>query len=177
MRRMSARGRGEEGGVSLDYLANLHSKHEEWLRSGALRPEELQLLSDPSRNLVRRSPLQSVSILLGPQRQGQLPSLTGSGKLQHSTICAMTLKEKLYEGTWLGQADLHQLPCINCHGQVSFWALQGLPMSRADALCLLQTQPQPNGFVGNSASCYYSRPPEPESVRGKVGIIQPSVCM
>ncbi|KAK9902878.1 hypothetical protein WJX75_009597 [Coccomyxa subellipsoidea] len=81
MRRMSARGRGEEGGVSLDYLANLHSKHEEWLRSGALRPEELQLLSDPSRNL---------------------------------------------------------------------------------------TQLQPNGFVGNSASCYYSRPPEPESVRGKV---------
>ena len=50
-------------------------------------------------------------------------------------------------------------------------------MSEADALCLLQTQLQPNGFVGNSASCYYSRPPEPESVRGKVGIIQPSVCM
>lgn len=53
MRRMSARGRGEEGGVSLDYLSNLHSKHEEWLRQGALRPEELRLLSDPSRNLVR----------------------------------------------------------------------------------------------------------------------------
>ncbi len=53
MRRMSARGRGEEGGVSLDYLSNLHSKHEEWLRQGAMRPEEYRLLSDASRNLVR----------------------------------------------------------------------------------------------------------------------------
>ncbi|BDA51346.1 probable deoxycytidine kinase at N-terminal half [Coccomyxa sp. Obi] len=81
MRRMSARGRGEEGGVSLDYLSNLHTKHEEWLRQGTLRPEELRLLSDPSLNL---------------------------------------------------------------------------------------TAAQESGYVGNSASCYYSTPPEPESVRGKV---------
>lgn len=42
--------------MSLDYLANLHAKHEEWLRPGGaaagLRPEELALLSDPARNLV-----------------------------------------------------------------------------------------------------------------------------
>ena len=33
MRRMTSRGRGEEGGVSLDYLGSLHSKHEEWLHN------------------------------------------------------------------------------------------------------------------------------------------------
>jgi hypothetical protein len=42
--------------VSLDYLASLHAKHEEWLRPAgctSMRPEALALLSDPSRNLVR----------------------------------------------------------------------------------------------------------------------------
>ena len=46
--------------MSLDYLANLHAKHEEWLRpvggaAARMRPEELALLSDPARNLVRRA--------------------------------------------------------------------------------------------------------------------------
>lgn len=52
MRRMSARGRGEEGAVTFEYLSNLHSKHEEWLHSGMLRPDHLELLSDPSKNRV-----------------------------------------------------------------------------------------------------------------------------
>lgn len=52
MRRMTARGRGEEGGVSLEYLDNLHTKHEEWLHTGTLRREDMELLSDPSRNRV-----------------------------------------------------------------------------------------------------------------------------
>ena len=53
MRRMTSRGRGEEGGVSLDYLGSLHSKHEEWLHTGTLRSEYLELLSNPSRYMVR----------------------------------------------------------------------------------------------------------------------------
>lgn len=32
----------------------------------------------------------------------------------------------------------------------------------------MQTAAQENGYVGNSASSYYTTPPEPESVRGKV---------
>ena len=53
MRRMTSRGRGEEGGVSLDYLGSLHSKHEEWLHTGTLRREEIELLPSPSRYMVR----------------------------------------------------------------------------------------------------------------------------
>ena len=54
MRRMTSRGRGEEGGVSLDYLGSLHSKHEEWLHTGALRREDIELLSNPSIYRVRK---------------------------------------------------------------------------------------------------------------------------
>ncbi|CAK0784012.1 hypothetical protein CVIRNUC_007215 [Coccomyxa viridis] len=56
MRRMTSRGRGEEGGVSLDYLGSLHSKHEEWLHTGNLRSEYLELLSNPSRYMDKAYP-------------------------------------------------------------------------------------------------------------------------
>jgi len=52
MRRMKLRGRGEEGGVSLEYLENLHAKHEEWLHSGALRRDDASHFSQHSRNQV-----------------------------------------------------------------------------------------------------------------------------
>ena len=41
MRRLALRGRDEEGGVSLEYLDNLHSKHEEWLHTGALNRADI----------------------------------------------------------------------------------------------------------------------------------------
>lgn len=46
LERMSSRARSEEVGVSLDYLENLHSKHEDWLAMGQLgeRPDSKSLL-------------------------------------------------------------------------------------------------------------------------------------
>ena len=52
MRRMMLRGRGEEVGVSLDYLGSLHTKHEEWLHNGTLRREDIELLWNNSRKRV-----------------------------------------------------------------------------------------------------------------------------
>ena len=52
MRRMKLRGRGEEGGVSLEYLENLHSKHEEWLHLGALKREDASHSPQHGRNQV-----------------------------------------------------------------------------------------------------------------------------
>ena len=37
LRRLTFRGRDEEVGVSLQYLDNLHAKHEEWLHTGLSR--------------------------------------------------------------------------------------------------------------------------------------------
>ena len=52
MRRMMLRGRGEEVGVSLDYLGSLHTKHEEWLHNGTLQREDIELLWNNSRKRV-----------------------------------------------------------------------------------------------------------------------------
>ncbi|CAL5221461.1 g3654 [Coccomyxa viridis] len=50
MRRLKLRGRDEEGAVSLEYLGSLHSKHEEWLHTGALSRADNGLSSGLNRD-------------------------------------------------------------------------------------------------------------------------------
>ncbi len=56
MRRLKLRGRDEEGAVSLEYLGSLHSKHEEWLHTGALSRADNGLSSGLNRVRVQDCP-------------------------------------------------------------------------------------------------------------------------
>lgn len=67
LRRLTLRGRDEEGGVSLQYLYNLHAKHEEWLHTGMSRNGEIGRSSDPNRLEVAWISEKSDWLLYSPQ--------------------------------------------------------------------------------------------------------------
>lgn len=105
MRRMSLRGRGEEGGVTMDYLSNLHTKHEEWLRQGTLRPEELALLSDPSRNLVG---------FQGPGINDYRCQTHLRKRLALPYACHNCAQDQQGSTDWTGSCAVHQYLCPVC---------------------------------------------------------------